>query len=98
MTKTSETSRNILINILKASGVWTEDRWGNFKYSGYNLTGDYRFKFNTTSVRFEKKVIFESGCVKYNWINLASDYYKNLSFRDNKVSLGLKTLDNKIFQ
>ncbi len=98
MTKTSENSRNTLINLLTASGVWTEDRWGNFKYTGSNLTGDYRFKFNTTSVRFEKKVIFESGSVKYDWINIASDYYKNLKFVDNKVSLGLKTLNNKIFQ
>ena len=98
MTKTSETSRNTLINILKASGVWAEDRWGNFKYTGSTLSGDYRFKFNTTSVRFEKKVVFDSGSVKSDWINIASDYYKNIKFVEDKVSFGKKTLNNKIFQ
>lgn len=71
MTKDAMKGKNTIIEFLMKSPHWEFDRWGNAKNSGDFLKDQYRFKFQDTSVRFEKR----SGDM---WVNLASDYYKNV--------------------
>lgn len=53
---------------LKVNG-WVEDRWGNFKRA---VSGkEYRVKFQKTSIRYELKV-------GKDWLNIVSDYIKNV--------------------
>jgi len=56
-------------SILLENG-WLLDRWGNFKRD------DYRVKMQKTSMRYEVK--HSTG-----WINLRSDYYKNVMVTEN---------------
>ena len=50
---------------------FTEDRYGNMK----DRTGIYRYKFNTTSYRYETRI--QNKPIK--WIKLSGEYYKNVN-------------------
>lgn len=79
------TPREAIQNALMRSG-WTVDRWGNFNKvddSGRKL----RCKFQDISMRFEQK----SEQYKM-WVNLRSDYYKNIVVEENTVLVGGKPL------
>lgn len=69
---------------LEKSSVWNRDRWGHFQ----TKNGDqaYRLKMQDLSIRFEKKVTIGG---KAEWLNLASDYYRNVRIgeRDGKPVL-----------
>jgi hypothetical protein len=80
MTKNSANGKSIIVGLINQSKYWSFDRWGNAKNTGL-LLGEYRFKFQDTSVRFERKT--ESG-----WFNVASDYYKNIVLTENGVKIG----------
>jgi hypothetical protein len=82
MTKNSAAGKSTIINLINQSKYWSFDRWGNAKNNGL-LMGEYRFKFQDTSVRFERKT--ESG-----WFNVASDYYKNVALTDSRLKIGSK--------
>lgn len=56
---------------------WVEDRWGNFK------KGDERVKFQKTSIRHEAKV-------GSSWMNLKSDYIKNIEVFEQAVIIKQK--------
>lgn len=72
----ADTIRNILDNDSK----WTCDRYGNY----ISIIGDrkYRVKLQKTSIRYE---VYSSNLKE--WINLRSDYYKNIVIEDNKISI-----------
>lgn len=84
MTKNSSKGKSIIVDLIQKSPFWDFDRWGNGKFSV--LKGQYRFKFQANSVRFEKK----SGDT---WVNLGSDYYKNIQITETG---GLK-IGNSVF-
>lgn len=94
MTRKSANSKMALIDVLNSSPNWELDRWGNYKYCGTSLKGSYRFKFQDTSVRFEKK-----GTNTGTWLNIASDYYKNIVIDQNQnVRIGTMNLSGiKLF-
>ena len=58
---------------LEMSDVWKRDRYGHFQTVHNGQT--YRLKIQDLSIRFEKKVTIGG---KAEWLNLASDYYKNV--------------------
>lgn len=86
MSKNSSKGKSIIVDLSQKSLHWDFDRWGNGKNSGDLLKGQYRFKFQDNSVRFEKK----SGDI---WVNLGSDYYKNIQITETG---GLK-IGNSVF-
>lgn len=64
---------------------WSFDRWGNAnKTVGARK---FRCKFQKISVRFERK---NAGIGE--WINIRSDYYKNVLVEGNSVVIGGITL------
>ena len=63
---------------LEKSSVWNRDRWGHFR-TAHNGQA-YRLKLQDLSIRFEKSV-FVAG--KAEWLNLASDYYKNVRITES---------------
>jgi len=63
-----------LKNFLRENGM-KEDRWGNLK----DETGETRFKFSSTSLRFEKK----RG--KNDWVRIRSGYYSKIEIRDGRI-------------
>lgn len=71
--------RELIQNVLSANG-WVGDRWGNLNkvINGKN----HRIKFQDRSLRFEQKNEL------YNmWVNLRSDYYKNILVEDGQVKV-----------
>jgi len=60
---------------LEISNVWKKDRYGHFQTTKDEQA--YRLNIQDISVRFEKKVLITSTG-KTEWLNLASDYYKNV--------------------
>lgn len=71
--------RELIQEVLLANG-WVGDRWGNL-----NKVVDgkkHRIKFQDRSLRFEQKN------EQYNmWVNLRSDYYKNIVVEDGQVKV-----------
>ena len=59
---------------LEKSSVWERDRWGHFQTVHNGQT--YRLKMQELSIRFERKVLVAG---KAEWMNIASDYYKNVT-------------------
>ena len=79
-----------VITTLKAMG-WQEDRHGNFK----SASGKVRCKLQANSLRVEKQYIPEPlyGYKPENqWLNMASDYYKNLYTKDGRLVVKGKIL------
>ena len=70
-------TQHSIANTLKAQG-WVEDRFGNLK----SKSGVTRIKFQATSVRVEKKIVYKETFPGYTpppeWKNVVSDYYKNI--------------------
>ena len=64
---------------LEKSSVWERDRWGHFQTKKGEQS--YRLKIQDLSIRFEKKVAIGG---KAEWLNLASDYYKNVRIGDRE--------------
>ena len=58
---------------LEMSDVWKRDRYGHFQAKSGDQS--YRLKIQNLSIRFEKKVTIGG---KAEWLNLASDYYRNV--------------------
>ena len=79
-----------VIKVLTAMG-WTVDRYGNFK----SASGLVRCKLQATSLRVEK-VYTPSASFGYQppkeWLNIVSDYYKNLSVKDGRLVIKGKVL------
>ena len=71
--------RELIQNVLSANG-WVGDRWGNLNKV---INGKkHRIKFQDRSLRFEQKNEL------YNmWVNLRSDYYKNIVVEDGQVKV-----------
>ena len=71
---------------LEKSSVWERDRWGHFQTVHNGQT--YRLKMQELSIRFERKVLVTG---KAEWMNIASDYYKNVTVgeREGKPVLRL---------
>jgi len=69
MTKRQRVEHIGTIRSILLKNGWLVDRWGNFK------NDDYRIKMQKTSMRYEVK--HGTG-----WINLRSDYYKNITVTD----------------
>ena len=69
---------------LEKSDVWKRDRYGHFQtvHNGQS----YRLKVQELSIRFERKVLVAG---KAEWMNIASDYYKNVTVgeREGKPSM-----------
>ena len=76
---------------LEKSDVWKRDRYGHFQTVHNGQT--YRLKMQDLSIRFEKSV-FVAG--KAEWLNLASDYYKNVRIGESNgksiLRIGDRTL------
>ncbi len=64
--------------ILDNSVDWTMDRWGN--YQCIKNGNKYRIKFQATSLRYEVK-----NSNINEWINIRSDYYKNIMIDSGKI-------------
>lgn len=81
---TKTTPRTEILTTLEQSSVWERDRWGHFQHN--NGTFQYRLKVQNLTLRFEKKVLVGG---KAEWLNLASDYYRNIRLgeRDGKPVL-----------
>ena len=65
------------------SAGWTIDRFGHYH------KGEYRFKFQKTSVRYEKG--YHTSDTEYSkgekrWLPVRSGYYSKLSIKDGKLS------------
>lgn len=75
MTKTE------LVAALRQSPIWKEDMNRHFQLT-FNGT-KYRLKIQPLAVRFEKRNA--TGYVE--WINKASDYYKNVEIKDGKLNI-----------
>jgi len=76
--KQKEEKLNAIKNCLREKG-WVEDRYGNFIKETKGVKK--RMKFNATSLRHEKQIVFEA--TKYTearkeWIRLNSAYYKDI--------------------
>ena len=72
MTKTSKRNQVVVSKmkeVLIAKG-YHEDRWGNMK----NSDETYRFKFQATSYRYEKKI----DTSPTRWIKIGGRYYKDV--------------------
>ena len=61
---------NKMITHLESKG-FIQDRYGNMK----DKTGIYRYKFQTTSYRLEKKIDTKPT----QWMKLSGEYYKNVN-------------------
>ena len=66
--KKNQKTMDAMVAVVKARG-FIIDRYGNYKKTAGD--SEYRYKFNTTSYRYEKKV-------GDSWIKLAGTYYKNV--------------------
>lgn len=78
-------NRHEIANVLKAQG-WTEDRYGNLK----SRSGIVRVKFQANSMRVERKVTYKPDSFYTRppeWVNMASDYYKNITLIDGQVAI-----------
>lgn len=82
MAKANPNTRLIIASALFAGG-WIPDRYGNFKKT-YGPPGkasrQLRIKMNDISMRYE--TLIEST---KQWVNIRSDYYKNIEVNGNKV-------------
>jgi hypothetical protein len=68
MNKKNQETMNAMITVIKSKG-FVGDRYGNYKKTEDGR--EYRYKFNTTSYRYEKKF-------GDSWMKLAGAYYKNV--------------------
>lgn len=78
-------NRHEIANVLKSQG-WVEDRFGNLK----SASGLVRVKFQTNSVRVERKITYKSSefyTRPPEWVNVVSDYYKDIALVDGQVSI-----------
>ena len=71
---TKTTPRTEILTTLEQSSMWKRDRWGHFQHN--NGTFQYRLKVQDLTLRFEKQITLSDG--KREWLNLASDYYRNI--------------------
>ena len=72
MTKISKKNmkvKDFIINLIEQKG-FVQDRYGNWK----NEIGTYRYKFQTTSYRFEKLI----NTTPLSWIKISGKYYKDV--------------------
>lgn len=77
-----------VINLLSASSKWSKDSYGNYKTITENGRV-YRLKIQKTSVRLEVK---EKIVDKNEWLNIVSDYFKNLEIKDGKLKIKNKLI------
>ena len=72
MTRISKRNQKVKEYIIKTieSQGFTEDQYGNWK----DKDGTYRFKFQATSYRYEKRINTSPS----HWIKLSGTYYKNV--------------------
>ena len=68
MNKKNQETKDAMITAIKSKG-FVGDRYGNYKKTVDDR--EYRYKFNTTSYRYEKKV-------GDSWMKVAGTYYKNV--------------------
>lgn len=61
--------KDFIINLIEQKG-FVRDRYGNWK----NGIGTYRYKFQTTSYRFEKLI----DTTPPSWIKISGKYYKDV--------------------
>ena len=84
---------------LQSYTLMKPDNYGNYKYTASN-DKEYRIKFQSTSVRFEVKVIHEATQYAQKtseWIRLSSDYYKNIVITpENKLKIGTRLIKSII--
>jgi hypothetical protein len=81
------------INTLRASTIWVEDRFNNFKLTtpkGKVL----RLKIQETSVRLEIQELIGD---QKEWIKISSDYFKNVTLTEDGTTRWMK-IDRRIFQ
>jgi hypothetical protein len=78
MTKTSRINLISDIEVTLFDNGWNKDRWGNFKKEMNSR--NYRIKLQKTSLRFEVKG--GSG-----WINILSDYFKNIEVVEEGIKI-----------
>lgn len=74
-----------IANILKSQG-WAEDRFGNLK----SKSGLVRVKFQANSLRVERKITYKPSpfyTKPPEWVNLVSDYYKDVKLVDGQVCI-----------
>ena len=72
MTKTSKRNQAVINKMkeLLISKGYHEDRWGNIK----NPDETYRYKFQATSYRYEKKI----DTTPPHWMKIGGKYYKDV--------------------
>ena len=84
-----------IIVALKTSG-WEEDRFGNFK----STSGLVRVRIKKTVIRVERKYTPEVSVYipkpVSQWMNIVSDYIKNVQVKDNKVVIKGKILKEQV--
>lgn len=68
MNKKNQETMDAMVTMIKRKG-FVGDRYGNYKKTVNG--GEYRYKFNATSYRYEKKV---GG----SWMKIKGTYYKNV--------------------
>ena len=66
------------IELVLVNCGWVKNKHGNFE----SASGKVRIKMQATSLRVEKKWNYEN---KSSWINVCSDYYKNLSVKNEQL-------------
>ena len=69
MNKKNQKVIDYMIDHIKIKG-YKSDKYGNWK----DKTGEYRYNFNATSYRFEKKI-------DSKWYKLSGTYYKNVQIK-----------------
>lgn len=85
----------LLKTALKSSG-YEEDRFGNFK----SASGLGRVHIKKTAIRVERKYTPDASV--YNpkpvsqWMNVVSDYIKNVEVKDGKVVIKGKILKEQV--
>lgn len=87
MVKVSLNNKLALENLITRSIHWEFDRWGNGKYiGGLDIKNKYRFKFQKTSVRFERYIEANK-----EWGLIESDYYCNLIVEEKTFKIKNRT-------
>lgn len=78
-------SKDNLIEVLRVSDKWKEDRFGHFKQE-ICVNGNikkYRIKIQEISIRLEAQSIFDDG--RKEWFKITGAYFKDIVKIDHGV-------------
>jgi len=76
-----------ICDVLVSNG-FEQDKYGNYKKEANGEL--YRYKFNSTSLRYETQCIHSDG--SKTWVRIRSGYYKDLSITDSNKIAGMTNM------